>query len=277
MKHVYVSALLLLVPLMSFGQNRINFRHRLTQSRIDGADFTLNYYDTSNPADKKYRSIRIPDGATRSCIIKLDSKGNILVDFWRLIPDSDSNKGQDAFVNSDTPINVDFPIKLTDGRTKIGEPTKVLFVPFRALGFGIATIPARIRFKEEISPTEKSETTVTSPRPDIALTVGLTRGGSIITNRAITNVSATLGAFGGISGAEIKNGVVKAGTPLYGTSKSQTNVALSYGVSLTLARNNLGLVLAYGFDKSLGEYSSDWIYQKEGWFGIGISAGLGIF
>lgn len=260
---------------MSFGQNRINFRHKLNQSNIDSAKFTLRTYDTSS-SSKKYKDIiLIAEGSTLKCLIKLNSKGEILVDFWQIT--SDEHKGDSRYVNVDTPLNIDNPISLVDGRDKVGLPTRVLTVPFSALGFGIATIPVRIRGRQQISSTIDSEPTVTSPRPDIAVTAGYTFGRSIITNRAITNLSATVGPFVGISGVEIKDGVVKAGTPLFGTKISQTNVALTYGLSMTLARNNLGLVLAYGFDKSLGKYSDDWIYQGKNWFGIGVSAGLGLF
>lgn len=271
----FLTAFLIFSTFFSFGQNRMKFKHRLSQKKIDDAGFVLQGYDS---ATKKYsESLKIGGTNRLRCIIKLDSKGNIFVDFWRIKPSKDGFKGQAGIVNSETYFSIDNLPKLSDGRAKIGDPTKVLCVPFNGITFGVAALPFRLRNKEDISPTEKSNKTVTSPRPDIAITGGWTVGKAVITNRSIVNYSATLGPFIGVTAAEIKNGVVKSGTELYGTTKSQTNAALSYGISLTLARNNFGLVFALGYDKSMGKYSDDWIYQKESWFGIGLSANLGIF
>ena len=200
-----------------FGQNRIKFSHRLSQKKIDNAGFVLL---ASNPATGKYTDILKIGGTNRlGCIIKLDRDGNIFVDFWQIKSNKDGFKGQAGIVNSETNFNIDNLPKLSDGRTKVGEPTKVLYVPFNGLTFRVAAIPFRLRFKEEISSTEKSNVTVISPRPDFAITSGWTVGKSVITNRSIINYSAILGPFIGLSSAEIKNGVVKSGTELFGTSK----------------------------------------------------------
>jgi len=283
------------------GQNRMKFKHRLSQNKIHSKGFVL-----LNPtADgKSFDTLRIggKNGKSKlSCIIKLDSKGNILVDFWS-IPDTitkrhwifwkktyiDEFQGDNSFisngtyyVNSGTSFNIDKPTTLSDGRKLIGYSTKVLCVPFNGFTFGVATIPFRWRGSEDISATEKVNAAVTSPKPDISFTGGWTLGKSVITNRSIINYSATFGAFVGLTGAEIKDGVVKTGTFLYGTGKTtkqvQTNPAMSYGAAITLARNNLGLVFVLGFDNSFGDYSKDWVYQNRPWVGIGLSANLGIF
>jgi hypothetical protein len=273
------------------GQNRMKFKHRLNQKKIDDAGFVLLNWNPNSKVESDTLKIG-GDNKLRS-IIKLDSKGNILVDFWQIksgqgfkrkwifwkeqVSEIDPFINQSKIVNSQTPYNIDNPPKLKDGRNSIGKATGVLRIPFSGFTFGIATMPFRYRGSHDISSTEKVYATVTSPRPDIAFTGGWTLGKSTITNRSIINYSATFGGFIGLTGAEIKDGLVKSGTPLYGTKKAQTNPAMSYGAAITVARNNLGLVFALGFDNSFGEYSNDWIYQNKPWFGIGLSANLGIF
>ncbi|MCA6516206.1 MAG: hypothetical protein IM577_11505 [Chitinophagaceae bacterium] len=277
------------------GQNRMKFKHRLSQKRIYDAVFVLlNWNPTSNSGKGGYTdTLEIGGDNKLRSIIKLDSKGNILVDFWQIksgqgfnrkwifwkeqIVEIDPFKNQSKIVNSQTPYNIDNPPKLTDGRNSIGKATGVLRIPFSGFTFGIATLPFRLRGEQDISSTEKSKKTVSSPRPDVAITGGWTFGKSVITNRSIINYSATFGAFVGLTGAEIKDGVVKSGTELYGSKKTQTNPAMSYGINGTFARNNIGLVVALGFDNSMGSYSNDWIYQNKPWIGIGLSASLGIF
>lgn len=268
----------ILVILIGFGatlfsQNRVKFKYKLSQKAIDNAHFTLK-----NGANG---TLKICEGVKLRCILKLDSKGTILVDFWRILPKSDSCKGMSGIVNSETPFNIESLPKLIDGRDSIGKPTRKLKVPFNGGTFGIAILPFRYRGSEKISTTEIVNETVTSPKPDITFTCGWAIGKSVITNRSIINYSATFGGFIGLTTAEIKDGVVKSSSLLYGTSKStkqvQTNPALSYGGCITIARNNLGLLLAVGIDNSIGAFSSDWIYQKKLWVGVGLSASLGTF
>jgi hypothetical protein len=284
-KSILTSLLLIAIGTTTLlGQNRAKFKHKLSQSAIDKAGFSLY-----NGKEK----IKIGGTNKLRCVIKLDSKGNILVDFWQIssgagfnrkwmfwkeaVAELDPYKGQKEYVNSETVFDIENLPKLKDERNKIGDPTKVLCIPFSGLTFGIATLPFRLRGEQDISSTEKSKKTVSSPRPDVAITGGWTFGKSVITNRSIINYSATFGAFVGLTGAEIKDGVVKSGTELYGSKKTQTNPAMSYGINGTFARNNIGLVVALGFDNSMGSYSNDWIYQNKPWIGIGLSASLGIF
>ncbi len=271
MKNLILTFTLIVLTATSslFGQNRAKFKHRLSQNAITNAGFVLR--------DGVGSPLIIGGNNRLKCVIKLNSSGVILVDFWRIDPATDPFAGQAGIVNSSTPFNLTTLPTLSDGRTTIGQPTRVLKVPFNCLTFGVATIPFRLRGSQTISSTEKSKTTVTSPRPDIAFTGGWTVGKSTITSRSIINYSSTFGAFLGLSSAEIKSGAVSSTSVLYGTSKSQNNPALSYGASITLARNNLGLVLALGFDNSFGEFSNDWIYQNKPWLGVGLSANLGLF
>jgi hypothetical protein len=268
-KTILTTITLVLVSTFVFGQNRMKFKHKLSQNMITSSGFVLR--------DGAGNPLAIGGTNRLKCVIRLNSNGVILVDFWRINPATDPFAGVPGIVNSTTPFNLAALPTLSDGRATIGQPTRVLKVPFSALTFGVAVIPFRLRGEHPISSSEKSKMTVTSPRPDIAFTGGWTLGKSTITNRSIINHSATFGAFLGLTSAEIKNGVVSSTSPLYGTSKTQVNPALSYGASVTLARNNLGLVVAFGFDNSFGDYSNDWIYQNKLWLGVGLSASLGFF
>lgn len=234
-----------------FGQNRMKIKHLLSQNAITNAGFVLR--------DGAGNPLTIGGNNKLKCIIKLNSDGVILDDFWTIDPATDPFAGNIGVVNSTTLFNLAGLPTLSNDRTKIGQPTKVLKIPFNGFTFGLASIPFRLRGEQTISPTEKSKTNVTSPKPDIAITYGWTVGKSAISNRSIINYSSTFGIFLGLTIVEINNGVVSSTSEFFGTSKSQNNPALSYGTSVTFARNNFGIKPALGFDSSFGYYSKDWI------------------
>lgn len=261
-----------------FSQNRFVFKYKLSQKTINNKGFVLKD-QTQN------KILYIGHKQKLKCSIKLNSSGKILVDFWQILNKtkkckrevSDKHRDQIDTINSAMAFDLDKLPILYDNRDSIGKPTKALFVPFTALSFGFLTLPFRLRPSERISPTDNSTITASTPKPDIAISGGYTWGYGVITNRAIINYSLTLGGFVGLTSAEIKNGVVKSSSALFGGTKTQTNAALSYGGTITFARNNFGIVLALGLDNSFGDFSQDWIYQNKPWFGVGISANLGFF
>ena len=268
-KTILTFILLLSCSTFIFGQNRMRFKHKLSQNIITQAGFALR--------DGAGGILNIAPNAKLKCIIKLDSRGTIFVDFWQINPATDPYAGVVGIVNSNNPFSILTLPTLIDGRVQIGDPTRYLKVPFNCFTFGVATLPFRYRGSESINSTEKVSSTITSPKPDISFTGGWTFGKSYISNRSIVNLSATFGAFLGLTSTEIKDGVVNSTSVIYGTKKIQTNPAIQYGPAITLARNNLGVVIAVGFDSNIGSYSNDWIYQTRPWLGIGLSANLGLF
>jgi hypothetical protein len=215
--------------------------------KVNGRIIPLVWRDDSTSKNHAFQLC----SAKLSGVITLE-KGVPVVDFWSI--------GSDAGITQKTPPCISMETDIKDRkfqldlspRETLGDPTRVVSVPFRAWPFNVITVPFRIRAKYEDVPT-----TVTS-NIGFALNVGHMRGFSLITNRAITNYSATIGGFIGLSTADLKKAQYKDQSQYV---SDQTNAALSYGASLILARNNLGVVLSYGWDHSLGTKSSQWIYQ----------------
>lgn len=200
--------------------------------------------------------------ATTRGIINVTS-GKITFDPWQIT----------NFVSASTGINdVDestaLPLELRDDRRFIGEPTKVLVVPYKHYTLSLNSIPFRYRGRRILADTVHSDATVTTAF-NLALSFGHTWGRSHITTRARNDLSFTLGAFIGPSSAELKKENVKNPSVFVA---GRTNPVLSYGINAIFARNGFGVLLAIGFDNAFGKYGNDWIYDNRPWLGFGISA-----
>lgn len=265
-----ITVALIFCSTLSFGQNSSKFHHKLSQAIIDSAEFVLraktSHFTKDSILIDDFKKMYIGDGLVRSCILSLDGKGGITVDFWRIV--DSIYDGVDTIVNRKTKT---LSFTLTDGRKNIGQATKVIKVPFSAWTWSVGTTPVRYRFK-----TDSSLSTV-STALSISFSYGYTFGKSVITSRAINHKSITIAPFIGLVSADLKKETVK--TPkIWDAAKTttQTNVAFSYGLSGTFARNNLGIVVSVGFDHMFGSKSDQWSYQDKPWIGLGINTNLGI-
>lgn len=192
------------------------------------------------------------------------SNGKISFDPWQITSFPSVVPADRLAIDVNTPI----PLELKDGRQKISDPTKVLWVPYRHITSSINSIPFRYRAKRLLADTVHATGTVTTAF-SLAISVGQTWGWSHITTRARNDFSFTLGGFIGPSSVDLKKETVKTpGSFVAG----RTNPVLSYGITIILARNGLGVLLAYGFDNAFGKFGNDWIYDKMPWFGFGVSA-----
>lgn len=201
--------------------------------------------------------------ATTKGIISV-SGGKIMFDPWRITEFTNPIAADPLEVDQNTPI----PLELKDGRQKISDPTKSLWVTYRHKTISINSIPFRYRGRTVLADTVHSTGTVTTAF-SLAISFGQTWGWSHITTRARNDLSFTLGAFVGPSSVDLNKETVK--TPASFVA-GRTNPVLSYGINLIFARNGLGVLLAYGFDNAFGKFGNDWIYDKKPWFGFGVSA-----
>jgi len=261
---------MLLMPTFGLAQNNAKFHHLLSQDIITSAGFQLSaktsHYTKDGVIIEDSKTMYIGDDVVRKCVLATDGKGGISVDFWQIT--DNINAGSPDIVNKNTSTLL---FVLKDGRGKVGDPTKVINVPFRTWTWSIGTTPVRYRFA-----TDSSVSTV-SAALSLSFSFGRTFGFSNITSRGMNNYSITPALFVGILSADLKKETVK--TPLGWEAKkkaSQTNPAFSYGVSVTGARNNLGLVLSLGFDYMVGNNNKLWSYQGKPWIGLGINTSLGI-
>lgn len=256
-----------------YGQNSARFHHLLTQQIINDASFTL-LLKQSNQPDK---TMQLPPGKVIKCVITLD-KGTPALDIWRIEDDPTDNtkdefgtlkNAQSNIVNAETPVG---SLVLSDDRTKLGQPTRVLKVPFKGFTWGVATTPFRYRFR-----TDSTRATVAS-NLTLSLSYGYFWGKTTFTSRLTRHHANIVSFFFGAASADINSKTVK--TPETWTkagTADRTNPALSYGLSYTRSINNLGIVLSVGLDTAIGPYSSHWSFQNRPWIGIGVNTGIGLF
>jgi hypothetical protein len=232
-----------------FGQ--IWFHHTINQATVKSYGFDLVAGTPPAP-------INLCVG--RSGVVNV-SGGKINVDIWRILDNTSCANGIDKRTGIDN-------LQIIDNRTTYGDPTRVLVLPFQAINLGVNTIPFRIRQKAKVEETGLEVPATGTSAFQLALNVGYTYGLSKITTRTITNWSATIGGYIGPSTTDLKKETVKH--PSLWTT-NQTNATMTYGINLILARNNFGLVLAYGFENALGKNKAEWIYNGKSYFGFGIN------
>jgi hypothetical protein len=282
--HLFVILTASIISLTMFGQNQAKFHHILTQSKINTSGYELQrkYISKDTLIIKKaisgdtLRALSIIDLPQKQimtiseplkCVITLE-KGTPTIDIWQITKRSKKNDANS--IDSLTNFNASTFI-LTDKRKKLGDSTKPIRIPFRAWSWSIGTTPLRLRQK-----TDSSNSTVSSAL-GLSISFGRTWGKTTFTSRSSIHNSFTFAPFIGVSTAELKKETVK--TPKIWDNKkyyTQTNLAVSYGISGTFARNNLGLVISAGFDTAIGNKCDDWSYQNKPWIGLGINANLGI-
>ncbi|HTF29904.1 MAG TPA: hypothetical protein VK625_13720 [Flavitalea sp.] len=254
MKKTLLLVLIVFIYRTSIGQ--IWFHHVIKQSTIDAYGFDLRGGSPISPVNlctKRYGLVTV-------------ANGKINVDIWQIKDDTTCANG----IDKNTSLR-DLNLQIIDERATLGDPTKVLILPFQSINLGVNTIPFRIRTKVKVDENEVEIPATGTSSFQLAFNVGYTWGFSQITTRAITNWSATLGVYAGPSTAELKKETVER--PSLWTI-NQTNATLTYGFNLILARNNFGLVFAYGFEHALGKNKAEWVYKGKPYFGFGINAGF---
>jgi hypothetical protein len=243
----------LLLTSTNFALGQIRFHHRIRMSTIHKYGFNL-VTATGTPADLC---------TMRKGVITV-SGGNINVDVWQIKDATTCPNG----ITLTTPIT---QLRIVDGRTYFGLPTKVLWLPFQQINIGVNTLPFRYRFP--VNQTDSTKTAgLGTTSFQLALNFGYTWGWSAITTRNIFNYSFTLGGYAGPSTTDLKKGVYKDQTKYV---LDQTNATMTYGLNLVLARNNLGLVFAYGWETCLGENSEQWVYNEQPYLAFGINTSFG--
>lgn len=252
---------LCLFALTAMAQNRAKFHHIIRLSQVRNGYLRLIYNNGTDhilfgsTPDPNYNLC-----SDLECIVTLGTGGSANVDFFSTRANSTS-----PCIGNATPLG---SFRLDIGRSTLGSPTYVYKIPFKARSWSIASVPFRYRFK-----TDSSLSTITT-NLSASVSYGWTWGQSWLTHRSMTNYSITMGPFVGITSIDLKKATVKSPSAWV---TDRTNAGLSYGASITLARNNFGIVISVGADHAIGKYSSFWSYQNKVWVGLGINANLGLF
>ncbi|KQR67589.1 hypothetical protein ASF92_18085 [Pedobacter sp. Leaf176] len=255
---------------LSFSQ--IRFHHIVDEQKIQRKyGFTLQKIVTTPPSLSTPYETRITTNVSL-CNIKRKgvitvSSGQINFDIWQII--DDINCGANG-LDSTTSLK-STQIRFTDNRATLGRQTKVMWVPFQAINLGLNTLPFRYRLPITL-PNGTKTTGIGTTSFQLALNAGYTWGWSAINTRLINNYSITLGGYFGPSTADLKSGVYKDPTKYVA---DQTNATLTYGANLILARNNLGLVFAFGTENATGKNGEQWIYNGKPYLAFGINTSFG--
>lgn len=237
---------------------QIWFHHTIKQSKIQSYGFRLVTVTGNPPVTTNVNLC-----TDRSGVITV-SGGQINVDLWQISDNTTCPNG----IDSSTAIT---SLRIIDGRATYGRPTKVLVLPFKSINLGVNTLPFRFRRSVTQDGTNIKIAATGTTAFQLALNLGYTLGFSQITTRSVTNWSATLGGYFGPSTADLKKETVHNPSTWI---TNQTNASLTYGINLILARNNLGLVFAYGWENALGTNKKAWVYNGQPYFAFGINTGF---
>lgn len=251
--------------------NRLFAHSRITPERLTKIE-QKGYHICKTKVD----SIRYTvDGFKKpfKCVATL-GKGVISVDPWSIV-DSTTNAGVPDSVSrgiTRRAITVTTPadLEIDLNRKSLGQTTKVVKIPFRAMTITLNSLPIKIRPSAEDSAGYKYDPVVTSSF-NLGLSCGYTFGSTAFTHRAANTWSGTFSGGLGIGAAALKNETFQTTIdPKY----SPSNLLLSPNMSFTYARNDIGLVLAAGWDYMVGSHADWWLYQGKLFVGFGLSVGL---
>jgi hypothetical protein len=242
-------------------QNAKNLYYIIKKKDIDTGRLKIIYIDQNDSVQP-----------IQMCYPKLKAEGFYIEDgmpffHFQKVPSSQYDTDPNCISNN-TPLG-HFEIDVK--KSRIGDPHTVAKIPFRAINWNASLTLYKIRSAQHGNPVYA----VSDPASMLVSVIyGYTFGYSKISHESITNYYTTIGPFAGITSANLTSDTVTNPALL---TKEQNNVAYSYGISAVLGRNNFGFSLSLGFDASIGQNSSLWIYQHKPWFGIGVSTGLGMF
>jgi hypothetical protein len=253
--------LLIFSSIQTFGQNARSFYYIIKKKDIDNGKLKIIYRDEND-------SIR----PIQMCYPKLKAEGLYMENgipyfHFEKISSSKYDTARSCISNNTSLGRFEIDVK----KRKIGEPTSTAKIPFRAFNWNASLTLYKIRFAQNGNPVYA----VSDPASMlVSIVYGYTFGYSKINHESITNYYMTIGPHLGLTSANLNSETVT--NPLL-LSKDQSNVAFSYGLCVMFGRNNFGFTLTYGYDVSVGQNSSLWIYQNKPWFGIGVSSNFGVF
>ncbi|MDQ3844692.1 MAG: hypothetical protein M3342_11850 [Bacteroidota bacterium] len=257
MRRIYILILVLITTTAACSQNRLKIHHIIRKSAVESGYLPLIYKDKEN----KPQSVSLCSENLYG-IIRID-QGVPVIDFWPITNnDYAANPG---CISKNTELGR-FEIDLS--RKKVGDAVRYIKVPFSGWIFGIGTTPFRFRPKTEILPS------TVSSQIGINLSYGKYFGYTKVSQRSLTNYGLIIGPFAGVTSVRLEKATVKNPDTWI---IDRTNAALTYGINIAVTRNNLGIVISWGYDKNFGRDAAYWGYQNKPWLGIGINTYLGIF
>lgn len=248
---------LLVVPAKAQAQTISHYR--ISQRQFDRYGYQLYVKGTDSSNTAKEKAYRI--GGRIHGTVSSDN-GNITVAVERY---NRSGKN-DSFAT----VNYTRTIELRKTRKTFGDSRAVINLPYHSFYINVGTMPFQYRLSVKDGEGRKVPGCITSSL-SLCMSAGYTMGFSRFTFSGQNDYSLTAGALLGISGIEIKGSTARHPETWAG---DQTTTALSYGVMIIAARNNLGLMISLGMDNVLSSAGKEWIYNNKPWIGLGISTSI---
>ena len=250
--------------------NRMKAHYRLTQKRLDSIEskgFRLSASDNLRYHVKGFNG-------PFKFLATLD-KGVIRMDPWSIKSDTTNQREAERFLadaDSARPITTKTPADMYIDlkRERLGQATRVVKIPYQAWVFSANTIAVKVRPSATDSAGNKYSENV-STSFNLGLTFGRSFGTTTFTHRTQISTSHTFGLGLGFSAASLSKELLYRPVDV---SSAPSNLILSPNVNYTVARNEIGLVLAAGIDTMVGSFADSWLYQNRFFWGFGLSFGL---
>jgi hypothetical protein len=248
------------------GQNRAGFQYKLDQACIDKAGWSLAW------VAKGKQPIQYQVCSKHLKVLLGPVGYQIPVDVWSFESDQPLFNKSGTAPCIDGTLSTNTPDSLLvlqhRARPRLSDPIWNLQLGYSGWVFGASAIAARVRFAFGSTP----ETGVSGF--NFAFFAGRTWGRAYINPRRIIHAGLTVAPFVGVSTTEMRKNVYTDETAWV---SDRTAMTVSYGGNVIISRNQLGLVISYGYESVLGPNSSQWIYNWRPWLGVGVAANLGIF
>lgn len=197
-------------------------------------------------------------------------KGVIKIDPWRFKEPSVNPKDpSSSLINSETPNTLQFVLP---PRKRLSDPTKVFKLPYSAWVLSVNSLGVKVRPAATDTMGLQYDPVVTSSF-NLGINFGYSRGFTSFTHRSQTSWSVAGSAGCGLGAVDLSK------EPTYtviDAKQTKGHLLVSPNINLTFARNDIGLVVAYGWDIMAGPHSAVWLYQGTHFFGFGFSAGLNL-
>lgn len=269
MKKLILIGLITILAISAWAQaptNRIRARYRISQEKLNQIN-GRGFYITDGISS----SLKICK-ATKLKVLITASGGILTIDPWKIkydpaIPNSDPCRDDASTINSATENKLIMSLK----RTKVGDATRSINIPYGAWLLGINAVALKMRPKVEDFKGNLWSANAVGGNFSLGPSIGYSFGYTKFNHRTATSWSATPSLSIGFSTVSLSKEPLNKEVV---TSFTPSNFVLSPSVNLILARNDLGITLCYGKDAMMGRHKTAWAYQGKSFFGIGIAAGL---
>ncbi len=278
MKKIILLVLIIIVAAINaFAQTqsyRLKFQYRISSNKL--VKLNSKGYHIVDTNKVQYRFCPQLNEPFK-CLIN-NKDGELSIDPWAITdsrtnsylknPVTDPCYGQDSVINANTP-NILKIVNLK--RSKVGNPTRKICLHYQTIIVGVNIIGLKVRPQVKDYNDSTYSANALTGNFNLGLSGGYSFGWTQFTHRSSNSYSVTPGISLGFSSASLSKEPLKKKVT---TTYSLNNFILSPSASVTIARNDIGLIFTYGHDIMFGRHSDAWAYQGKGFFGLGIAAGL---